>query len=45
MSLLWVVGEVCEREFIEHFFFMIALSASYLAHFENKTIDMQSYPL
>jgi len=45
MSLLWVVGEVCEREFIEHFFFMIALSASYLGHLENKTINMHSDPL
>jgi O-Antigen ligase len=30
ISLFWVVGEVSEREFIEHFFFVLALSASYL---------------
>jgi hypothetical protein len=30
MSLLWIPGEVSEREFIEHFFFFIAVSASYL---------------
>ena len=42
MSLLWVVGEVCGREFIEHFFFIISLSASYLGHLENKAIDMYS---
>jgi hypothetical protein len=30
MSLLWFVAEVCEREFIEHFFFFISLSASYV---------------
>ena len=45
ISLLWLVGEVCEREFIEHFFFMIALSASYFGHLENKIIDMYSDPL
>lgn len=30
ISLIWVVGEVSEREFIEHFFFVLALSVSYL---------------
>jgi hypothetical protein len=36
MCLFWLVGEVSEREFIEHFFFFIALSSSYLCHLRLK---------
>ena len=36
MSFMWFVAEVCEREFIEHFFFFIALSASYLYAFQQQ---------
>jgi hypothetical protein len=36
MFLFWLFGEVSEREFIEHFFFFIALSSSYLSHVKLK---------
>jgi hypothetical protein len=41
MSLLWVVGEVSEREFIEHFFFVLALSASYLGFRDYPSSSMK----
>jgi O-antigen ligase len=41
MSFFWIVSEVCKREYIESFFFFIALSSSYLSsiknHLENPT--------
>jgi len=42
MSLLWVVGEVSEREFIEHFFFVLALSASYLVFSDYPSSSMKA---
>ena len=36
MCFFWMVGEVSEREFIEHFFFFIALSSSYLSHIKLR---------
>ncbi len=42
ISLFWLVGEVSEREFIEHFFFIIALSASYLGHLQNSSSEIKS---
>jgi hypothetical protein len=42
MSLLWLVGEVCEREFIEHFFFVLALSTSYLGFRDSPSSSMKA---
>ena len=36
MSFFWLVAEVSEREFIEHFFFFIALTSSYISHIKLR---------
>jgi hypothetical protein len=41
ISLLWFIGEVSEREFIEHFFFVLALSASYLGLRDSPISSIQ----